>query len=92
MVSKIIDKATDEISAVIGILWDEKELKQGQSYEDYAKQINDNVDWLKVKDHLDHAQELLLNLMIDLEDFEKSLILKFWECAREPNSTLKSMR
>jgi len=90
MVSKIIDKATDEISAVMETLWGNKEYKG--SYEDYVQVNQNNIDWLKVKDCLDHAQELLLNLMLDLEEFEKSLIIKFWQCAKQDNSLLKSAR
>jgi len=90
MITKILDKATDEISAVIEALWGDKEYKG--SYEDYAQVNQNNVDWIKVKDRLDYAQELLLNLMISIEEHEKRLVIEFWDCAKQPNSTLKSAR
>jgi len=48
----------------------------------------------EIKDNIDYAQELLLGLMIELENFERTMILKYWKCHKDnkADSMLKSMR
>ena len=65
-ITKILDSSTDELSKALRIIWEDQ------------KRLASDTDFKEIKEHLDYAQQMLLNLMCSLEDFGKKIALEFY--------------
>ena len=72
MLSKIINEATKELSEAINIIWNQNTLVEN------LKKIKDNPDMGRIKERIDSVQELLLELLTYVEEFEAKVALGFY--------------
>jgi len=72
MLSQILDKITEELSEAINIIWNQDTLTKN------LKKIKDNPDMGRIKERIDSAQEMLLELLTCVEQFEAKVALGFY--------------
>ena len=72
MLSQILDKVTEELSQVLELIWSEKTVKAN------LEKIKFNPELGEIKRKIDSAQEMLLELQIYLETFEKHVVTGFY--------------
>lgn len=72
MLSQILDKITEELSEAINIIWNQDTLTKN------LKKIKDNPEMGRIKERIDSAQEMLLELLTCVEQFEAKVALGFY--------------
>ena len=72
MLSRILDKATEDLSECLEIIWHEKEVWKNEKNIKLIPRLGE------LKQRLDQIQELLLELQTYLERFEQQLTTSFY--------------
>ena len=72
MLSRILDRATLELSECLDLIWSEKSVKAN------LEKLKRNPTLGEIKRKIDSAQETLLELQIYLETFEKRVATGFY--------------
>ena len=67
-ITKIIDASTDQLSEALKLIWRNKAKLEG------------DPELKRIKEHVDTAQTILLNLMCSLEDYDKIMATEFYAC------------
>ena len=71
MLSQILDEITKELSEALNLIWSEKDLETN------LKKLKSNPELGEVKERVDRAQELLLELQAYAERFETVIATAF---------------
>jgi len=72
MLSQILDEITKELSGALNLIWSEKDLETN------LKKLKSNPELGEVKERVDRAQELLLELQAYAERFETVIATAFY--------------